>query len=88
MNEMPRVSVLLTSYKHERWLRECVDSALAQSHDDLEVIVVDDNSPDSSVAILESYGDRIRLVANKENRGLMASWTKRLRWQAGNTLPC
>ncbi|MDQ2985997.1 MAG: glycosyltransferase [Armatimonadota bacterium] len=69
MNEMPRVSVLLTSYKHERWLRECVDSALAQSHDDLEVIVVDDNSPDSSVAILESYGDRIRLVANNENRG-------------------
>ncbi|MEO7454065.1 MAG: glycosyltransferase [Fimbriimonadales bacterium] len=66
---MPRVSALITSYKHERWLRECVDSALGQTFEDLEVIVVDDNSPDSSPEILRSYGDRIRLVLNSENRG-------------------
>lgn len=66
---MPRVSALITSYKHERWLKECVDSALGQTHEDLEVIVVDDNSPDSSPEILRSYGDRIRLVLNSENRG-------------------
>jgi glycosyltransferase involved in cell wall biosynthesis len=66
---MPRVSTLITSYKHERWLRECVDSALAQTYPDLEVIVVDDNSPDSSPDILRSYGDRIRLQLNSQNRG-------------------
>ena len=63
------MSALITSYKHDRWLRECVDSALAQTHADLEVIVVDDNSPDSSPEILRSYGDRIRLQLNNENRG-------------------
>jgi glycosyltransferase involved in cell wall biosynthesis len=66
---VPRVSVLITSYKHERWLRECVDSALGQTYSDQEVIVVDDNSPDSSPEILRSYGDRIRLQLNSQNRG-------------------
>ena len=68
-NYVPKVSALITSYKHERWLRECVDSALNQSYSDLEVIVVDDNSPDSSPEILRSYGDRIRLQLNSQNRG-------------------
>jgi glycosyltransferase involved in cell wall biosynthesis len=46
-----------------------VDSALNQTYSDLEVIVVDDNSPDSSPEILRSYGDRIRLQLNSQNRG-------------------
>lgn len=46
-----------------------MDSALAQTYPNLEVIVVDDNSPDSSPEILRSYGDRIRLTLNTENRG-------------------
>lgn len=66
---MPRVSVLLTSYNHERYIRECVDSALSQTFADLEVIVIDDGSQDRSVEILRSYGDRIRLVVNDPNRG-------------------
>ena len=64
-----KVSVLLTSYKHEKYLRQCVDSALGQTLEDREIIVVDDNSPDSSPEILKSYGDRIRLQVNAENRG-------------------
>lgn len=67
--ESPAVSVLLTSYKHERYLRACVDSALAQTYANMQVIVVDDNSPDSSAEILKSYGDKIQLALNKENRG-------------------
>lgn len=66
---MPRVSTLITSYKHERWLRECLDSALSQTYTDIETIVVDDNSPDSSPEILRTYGDRIRLQLNRQNRG-------------------
>jgi glycosyltransferase involved in cell wall biosynthesis len=58
---MPLVSALIPSYKHERWLRECVDSALGQTHEDLEVIVVDDNSPDSSPEILRSHGNPLLL---------------------------
>ena len=66
---MPLVSVLLTSYNHERWLRGCLESALGQTHPDIEVIVVDDNSPDSSRSILAEFADRIKLVVNKENQG-------------------
>lgn len=69
LHHVSKVTALITSYKHERWLNECVDSALAQTHKDLEIIVVDDNSPDSSPDILRSYGDHIRLQLNSQNRG-------------------
>ncbi|MBA3725910.1 MAG: glycosyltransferase [Armatimonadetes bacterium] len=69
MSDRPLVSVLFTSYKHETYLRECLDSALNQTYENVEVIVVDDNSPDSSPEILRSYGERVRLVQNEQNRG-------------------
>ncbi|MGI8923209.1 MAG: glycosyltransferase [Fimbriimonadales bacterium] len=72
MRDRPLVSVLFTSYKHEKYLRECLDSALTQTYDNLEVIVVDDNSSDTSPEILKSYGGRIRLVLNGQNRGTYA----------------
>jgi len=46
-----------------------VDSALKQTYGDLEVIVVDDSSADSSLEILHSYGDKIRLIVNNPNVG-------------------
>ena len=64
---MPTVGVLINNYNNGRWLRECVDSALAQSRPADEVIVYDDGSSDNSVAILRGYGDRIRLIEGIHN---------------------
>jgi glycosyltransferase involved in cell wall biosynthesis len=68
MKERPRVSVIIPSFNHARYLRECVDSVLAQDYPELEVIVVDDGSGDGSLQILQSYGDRITLLQQRGGR--------------------
>ena len=76
-----RVSVIMPIYLGERHIEEAVRSALAQSHDDLEVIVVDDGSPDASAEIVAGIEDaRIKLirqpnqgVAGARNAGIAAS---------------
>lgn len=58
----PWVSVIIPSYNHAPYLRECIDSVLEQDHPNIEVIVVDDGSTDASMEILRAYGDRILLL--------------------------
>ncbi len=65
----PRVSVLLPVYNGERFLRETLDSAFAQTMPDLEVIAVDDGSSDGSVALLEAYEDPRLRVLRQSNLG-------------------
>jgi glycosyltransferase involved in cell wall biosynthesis len=55
----PPVSIVITNYNYGRYLRASIDSALAQTYPNVEVIVVDDGSSDGSRAIVESYGARI-----------------------------
>jgi glycosyltransferase involved in cell wall biosynthesis len=68
MNQGPFVSILIPCYNAERWIRQSVDSGLAQTHPHKEVIVVDDGSTDGSLAVLRSFGDAIR-VETGPNRG-------------------
>lgn len=72
MNEKPLVSVIVPVYNVEDYVRECVDSILNQSYADLEVILVDDGSTDSSGAICDEYKNRDSRVTvlHKENGGL------------------
>ena len=56
------MSILINSYNYERFVARTIDSALAQTHRPLEVIVVDDGSTDASWVSIESYGDRIQAV--------------------------
>lgn len=62
------VSVIIPSYNHAAYLRECVDSVLSQDHANTQVIVVDDGSVDGSVELLQSYGDRITLLQQHGGR--------------------
>jgi glycosyltransferase involved in cell wall biosynthesis len=67
-----KISVIVPIYKVEPYLRKCVDSILAQTHRDLEVILVDDQSPDGCPAICDWYASndpRIKVI-HKKNGGL------------------
>ena len=66
--ERPPVSIVITNYNYGRYLRASIDSALAQTYPNVEVIVVDDGSSDGSREIVESYGARIAPVI-KANGG-------------------
>lgn len=68
MPTTPLVSVLINNYNYGRFLRQAIDSALCQTRERLEVIVVDDGSTDGSREIIEGYGDRIIPVL-KQNGG-------------------
>lgn len=70
---MPRFSICVSSYKDEEYLPACIDSVLAQSFTDFELIVVDDGSPDSTASILKQYAqkdDRVIPLIQDANRGL------------------
>lgn len=78
---MPQVSVLLTSYNHQNYLKECVLSALRQTYQDYEIIAVDDASQDASPEILKDLlggHPRAKLILHEENRGTYPSLNEAL----------
>lgn len=75
---MVKVSVVVPIYKVERYLRECVDSILAQTLKDIEIILVDDGSPDNCPAIVDEYAKQDhRVVAiHQKNSGYSVAVNK------------
>ncbi len=63
------VSIIILNYNYARFLRQAIDSALGQSHGDVEVIVVDDASTDESADVIASYGTRIKACIRAANGG-------------------
>jgi hypothetical protein len=73
-DRQPRVSVVMPACNAERYLREAVESILAQTFDDFEFVVVDDGSTDRTWTLLRSYRDaRMRCCRNDENAGVTRS---------------
>ena len=65
---LPKITVLMTVYNGERYLKECMDSVLGQTFRDFEFLIIDDYSTDSSRDLIKSYKDsRIRLIENEKN---------------------
>lgn len=73
---MIKVSIIITVYNGESYLRECLNSILAQTLDDLEIICVNDASTDQTLAILGEYVDKIKIITNEYN--LMAGESRNL----------
>jgi len=75
----PTVSICLPTYNGAKYLPECVDSVLAQTYSDFELVIVDDCSTDDSVKIAKSYAQldpRVRVVVNDNNVGLVGNWNR------------
>lgn len=72
MKYPPLVSVLMPVYNGEAYIRETIDSILAQTFRDFEFIIVNDGSTDDTELIIDSYRDqRIRYYRNSRNKGLI-----------------
>ena len=85
-NHMPTVSVVVPNYNHARFLRQRIDSILAQTYQDFELILLDDCSTDESREILRSYASdaRVRLEFNETNSGTpFKQWNKGVRMARG-----
>lgn len=78
----PLVSVIVPTFDGEAFVRETLDSVLAQDYAPIEVIVCDDGSKDGTLGILESYGSRITVVRQK-NQGVAAARNRAAREARG-----
>ncbi len=78
----PRVSVLVPTFRYARFMVACIESVLAQTFTDFELLIRDDNSGDGTDEIGERYArldPRVRYVRNPENLGMVANWNRALK---------
>ena len=83
----PLISVILPIYKVEEYLDRCVQSIVNQTYTNLEIILVDDGSPDNCPAICDEYAQqdsRIRVI-HKENGGLSSARNAGIDWAFENS---
>lgn len=57
-----KFSVIIPIYKVEKYLKECIDSVLRQTYCNLEIILVDDGSPDSCPVICDEYAEQFEFI--------------------------
>ena len=66
----PDVSVIITNYNYGKYLSRCIRSCLNQNYVKHEVIVIDDNSTDNSMEVLETFQDNVRVFKTPKNSGV------------------
>jgi len=86
-SDSPSVSVCIPTYNGAKYLQACLESALNQTLDDIEIVVVDDASTDDTVAIVEHFiasDHRVRLFHNEANLGLVQNWNQSIKNARGS----
>ena len=82
---MKKISVIVPVYKVEAVLKKCLDSIITQTYENLEIILVDDGSPDSSGKICDEYSkrdSRVKVI-HKKNAGVAAARNSGLKVATG-----
>lgn len=77
--QSPKVTICIPTYNGSRYLKECLNSCVDQTYNNMEVIVVDDCSSDSTTTIVKEFSNKypaIKLHVNESNIGLVANWNK------------
>jgi len=85
MSDEPTVSVVIPAYNAERYIGETLESVLAQTYRDFEIVVVDDGSTDGTREIVRNYGEPVRLV-EQPNSGPAAARNRGIREARGELI--
>jgi len=77
MSTQPLVSIGIPAYKGAAFIKETIESVLAQSFRDFELIICDDNSPDDTLEVIAGFTDpRIRVLRSEANLGAEGNWNR------------
>lgn len=63
----PKVSIVIIAYNEERFIKDAIESALSQTYENVEVILIDDGSKDNTVAIAKQYEPRVKVISQKNS---------------------
>jgi len=84
VNSIPKISVCIPAYNHEKYVGACIDSVLTQTLAPFEVIITDDGSTDGTVDVIKTYTDsRVRLFRHATNGGMSVAMNNSLRHARG-----
>lgn len=84
--KMPTVSVIIPVYNVEKYIAQTIQSVLAQSYSNFEVVVVDDGATDNSLAICQTFTDNRLRIVQQQNRGLAGARNTGIRHAQGKFL--
>jgi len=79
MMNNPKVSVCVPTYNGAKYIKSCIESVLAQTYSNFEILIVDDKSKDETMEIVCDFAKRersIRIVRNQKNLGLVQNWNR------------
>jgi glycosyltransferase involved in cell wall biosynthesis len=78
------VSILIPAYNAEKWIKQTIESALSQTWDRKEIIIVDDGSSDNTLAVAKKFESASLKVISQENRGASAARNRALAYAQGD----
>jgi glycosyltransferase len=81
-----KISIITITYNSEKTLRDTIESVLSQSYNDIEYVIVDGKSKDSTCEIIRSYGDRISTFVSEKDDGLYDALNKGIRLSTGDVV--
>lgn len=83
-NAVMKVSIITSCYNREQTIRDSIESVLSQDYDDIEYIVVDAASTDSTLSIINEYKDRISVIVSEPDNGMYEGINKGIRLATGD----
>jgi len=84
---IPKVSILIPVYNRENFIKRTIESALSQTYENIEIVVVDNKSTDKTWEFLQEYSmkdQRIKIFQNEQNLGPVLNWKKCLEYSEGD----
>jgi len=79
-----KVSIVTITYNSEKTLKDTIESVISQTYKDIEYIIVDGNSSDKTIEIVNSYGDKISKFISEKDNGIYDAMNKALRLATGD----
>jgi len=87
MNETPLVSICIPTYNGDLYIKECLNSAINQTYENIEIIISDDNSQDDTIYLINSILSKTnidhKIITNHSSRGVADNWNNAIKKSSG-----